>query len=113
RAHRLDRRAAGRRAVAALRRALGAAAHRGRRRRAALAGCTGVERVAADTPVVAERNAQVPRGELAMARDPAEIQADIALTRRVIEQQLDALSRKLPRRWWTPWALGARALVVR
>lgn len=47
-----------------------------------------------------------------MARDPAEIQADIALTRRVIEQQLDALSRKLPRAWWTPWALGAGALVL-
>jgi hypothetical protein len=30
----------------------------------------------------------------------------------VIEQQLDALSRKLPHRWWTPWALGAGALVL-
>jgi hypothetical protein len=47
-----------------------------------------------------------------MARSPAEIQADIALTRRVIEQQLDALSRRVPRTWWTPWALGAGALVV-
>jgi hypothetical protein len=47
-----------------------------------------------------------------MARDPAQIQADIALTRRVIETQLDALSRKVPRAWWTPWALGAGALVV-
>jgi len=28
----------------------------------------------------------------------------------VIEQQLDALSRKLQRPWWTPWALGAGAL---
>ena len=46
-----------------------------------------------------------------MARSPAEIQADIALTRRVIETQLDALSRKVPRAWWTPWALGAGALV--
>jgi len=42
-----------------------------------------------------------------MARSPAEIQADIALTRRVIETQLEAISRKVPRRWWTPWALGA------
>jgi hypothetical protein len=47
-----------------------------------------------------------------MARSPAEIQADIALTRRVIETQLDALSRKVPRAWWTPWAVGAGALVV-
>ena len=47
-----------------------------------------------------------------MARNPAEIQADIALTRRVIETQLDALSRKVPRAWWTPWAVGAGALVV-
>jgi len=30
----------------------------------------------------------------------------------VIETQLDALSRKVPRAWWTPWALGAGALVV-
>jgi hypothetical protein len=47
-----------------------------------------------------------------MARSPAEIQADIALTRRVIETQLDALARRVPRSWWTPWALGAGALVV-
>ena len=47
-----------------------------------------------------------------MARDPAQIQADIALTRRVIETQLDALARKVPRAWWTPWALAAGALVV-
>jgi hypothetical protein len=36
-----------------------------------------------------------------MARDPAEIQADIARTRRVIEHQLDQLGRRVP---WTPWA---------
>jgi Protein of unknown function (DUF3618) len=47
-----------------------------------------------------------------MARSPAEIQADIAQTRRVIESQLDAISRKVPRAWWTPWALAAGALVV-
>ena len=47
-----------------------------------------------------------------MARSPAEIQADIALTRRVIETQLDALARRVPRAWWTPWALGAGALVM-
>jgi hypothetical protein len=47
-----------------------------------------------------------------MARSPAEIQADIALTRRVIETQLDAISRKVPRAWWTPWAVGAAGLAV-
>jgi len=47
-----------------------------------------------------------------MARNPAEIQADIALTRRVIERQLDALSRRMPRTWWTPWLTGAGALAV-
>lgn len=47
-----------------------------------------------------------------MARSPAEIQADIALTRRVIETQLDALTHRLPRAWWTPWAVGAGALVA-
>ena len=47
-----------------------------------------------------------------MARSPAEIQADIALTRRVIETQLEAISRKVPHAWWTPWALGAGALVL-
>jgi hypothetical protein len=30
----------------------------------------------------------------------------------VIEAQLDALARKLPRGRWTPWALGAGALVL-
>ena len=38
-----------------------------------------------------------------MARSPAEIQADIALTRRVIEHQLDALSRRVPNPHWVPW----------
>jgi hypothetical protein len=47
-----------------------------------------------------------------MARSPAEIQADIALTRRVIERQLDGIARRVPRAWWTPWAMGAGALVV-
>lgn len=47
-----------------------------------------------------------------MARSPAEIQADIALTRRVIETQLDTISRNVPRAWWTPLALGAGALAV-
>ena len=47
-----------------------------------------------------------------MARSPAEIQADISVTRRVIEHQLDALQRSVPRRWWTPYAAlgGAFAL---
>jgi len=30
----------------------------------------------------------------------------------VIETQLDALSRKVPRAWWTPWAVAAGALLV-
>ena len=47
-----------------------------------------------------------------MARSPAEIQADIALTRRVIETQLEAISRKVPRAWWTPWAVAAVGLAT-
>jgi hypothetical protein len=47
-----------------------------------------------------------------MARSPAEIQADIALTRRVIEHQLDALSRRVPNTRWMPWLVGAGALGV-
>jgi hypothetical protein len=47
-----------------------------------------------------------------MARSPAEIQADIALTRRVIERQLDALTRRVPRTWWAPWLVAAGALGV-
>jgi hypothetical protein len=47
-----------------------------------------------------------------MARSPAEIQADIALTRRVIERQLDALTPRVPRTWWAPWLIAAGALGV-
>ena len=47
-----------------------------------------------------------------MARSPAEIQADIALTRRVIERQLDALTPHVPRAWWAPWLAAAGALGV-
>jgi|RhiMetdeSRZDD1v2_1073273.scaffolds.fasta_scaffold61529_7 hypothetical protein len=44
-----------------------------------------------------------------MARPPAEIQADIAQTRRVIELQLDQLTRRVPRTWWVPYATIAGA----
>jgi hypothetical protein len=47
-----------------------------------------------------------------MARSPAEIQADIALTRRVIERQLDALTPHVPHTWWAPWLVAAGALGV-
>jgi Protein of unknown function (DUF3618) len=45
-----------------------------------------------------------------MARSPDEIQADIALTRRVIEHQLDDLTRRVPRTPWTPWLVATGAL---
>ena len=47
-----------------------------------------------------------------MARSTAEIQADIAVTRRIIETQLDGLRKKLPDRWWTPYAVLGGALVA-
>jgi hypothetical protein len=47
-----------------------------------------------------------------MARSTAEIQADIAVTRRVIEHQLTALERKVPREWWVPYAVFAGALAL-
>jgi hypothetical protein len=47
-----------------------------------------------------------------MARSTAEIQADIAVTRRLIEHQLDAIERRLPRTWWMPYAVLGGALVV-
>ena len=47
-----------------------------------------------------------------MARSTAEIQADIAVTRRLIEGQLDGLRRRLPDRWWVPYAMLAGALVA-
>lgn len=47
-----------------------------------------------------------------MARSTAEIQADIALTRRQIERRLDAIRQKVPHAWWTPWALFGGALVT-
>jgi hypothetical protein len=39
-----------------------------------------------------------------MARRPGEVQADIALTRQVIERELDALHRRVPKRWWLSYA---------
>jgi hypothetical protein len=47
-----------------------------------------------------------------MARNPVEIQADIAQTRRVIEHQLDALTRRVPHGWWIPCVTGAGAFTV-
>jgi hypothetical protein len=47
-----------------------------------------------------------------MARPAAEIQADIARTRRVIESQLDRLTRRVPHTWWVPYATVAGALGV-
>jgi hypothetical protein len=47
-----------------------------------------------------------------MARSTAEIQAEIAVTRSLIERQLDAVRRRLPDRWWTPYAVLAGALVT-
>ena len=47
-----------------------------------------------------------------MARSTTEIQADIEVTRRRIETQLDALRHRLPDRWWVPYAVLGGALVV-
>lgn len=47
-----------------------------------------------------------------MARRTDEIQADIALTRQLIERELDALARRLPQRWWIPYAGVAGAFVT-
>ena len=47
-----------------------------------------------------------------MARSPTEIQADIALTRRVIEHQLDALTPHVSLVWRQPWAVLATGLTL-
>jgi len=47
-----------------------------------------------------------------MARSPAEIQADIAVTRRVIERQLDALGHAVEGRWWASYAVIAGGFAV-
>jgi hypothetical protein len=47
-----------------------------------------------------------------MARSTAEIQADIAVTRRLIERQLETLQRRLPHHAWTRYAIFAGALVA-
>jgi hypothetical protein len=47
-----------------------------------------------------------------MARSPAEIQADIAVTRRVIEHQLEALGHVADGRWWAPFAVVTGAFAV-
>lgn len=45
-----------------------------------------------------------------MARSTGEVQADIALMRRVIERKLDALHSHLPKRWWLSYAWLAGGL---
>jgi hypothetical protein len=47
-----------------------------------------------------------------MARSTGEIQADIAVTRRRLEQRLDGLRRRVPHGWWMPYAVLAGALVA-
>ncbi|HEU5320270.1 MAG TPA: hypothetical protein VFX28_05680 [Methylomirabilota bacterium] len=47
-----------------------------------------------------------------MARSTAEIQADIEVTRRLIERQLEAVQRRLPRQWWLPYAVLGGALAT-
>jgi hypothetical protein len=47
-----------------------------------------------------------------MARRTAEIHAEIAVTRRQIEGRLDGLRRRVPDRWWIPYAVLAGALVA-
>ncbi len=47
-----------------------------------------------------------------MARSTGEVQADIALTRRAIEHELDVLHRRLPKRWWLSYAWLAGGLAV-
>src|SRR5262249_57710396 len=63
-------------------------------------------------PVLADRNGQIFGGDVAMARPAAEIQAAIARPRRVIESQLDQLTRRVPRTWWVPYAMMAGAFGV-
>ena len=47
-----------------------------------------------------------------MARSPAEIQADMAFTRRVIERQLDALTPHVSRAWRRPGLMVAGGLAL-
>jgi hypothetical protein len=47
-----------------------------------------------------------------MARSPAEIQADIAVTRHLVERQLDAIERRIPRGRWVPYVAVAGALAL-
>jgi hypothetical protein len=47
-----------------------------------------------------------------MARSTAEIQAEMAVTRRLLESQLEGLRRRVSDRWWMPYAVLAGALVA-
>jgi hypothetical protein len=47
-----------------------------------------------------------------MARSPAEIEADIAVTRHLVERQLDAIERRIPRGRWVPYVAAAGALAL-
>src|SRR5262249_48991407 len=99
-------RARGRGLRAALRCGLAAPRHRRRRRGVAFSHAHRVGRDARTKSEVAARNHSVDRGDVAMARSTAEIQADIALTRRHIETQLDRFEQRLTRRGRTLIVLG-------
>ena len=45
-----------------------------------------------------------------MARSAGEIQADIALTRKLVEQDVDAIRSRLARRRWAPYVVGGVVL---
>jgi hypothetical protein len=47
-----------------------------------------------------------------MVRSTGEVQADIALTRRAIEHELDVLHRRLPKRRWLSYVWLASGLAI-
>src|SRR5207248_11305859 len=112
RAARVDRRARRGRVGAALSHTLAASGGRRWLRRRARARRARVERVAPHSHRVAPTNPRLPAGDLAMARSPAEIEADIAVTRRVIERQLYALGYVVLRCWWVPYTVCVCAVAV-
>ena len=92
--------------------ALVASRRDGRHGARARADRDGMGGVPVQEAAMAGRESSIGRGDAAVARSPAEIQAQIRLTRRAIDARLDAVNEQISYRRWAPYAFLAGAALV-